>query len=405
MLDLLSVLKNNLCMFKKKYFLTGLTVFVLLQLFFYSFLMVFYQKVPFNQYLYDTGFHYIDDNRTQNGSFNIINALSAWDGQWYLRIADAGYTTKAEVDSHQGEKFLDKFAYAFLPLYPALVSITDIPIHNIQISAFILSNSILLAIFFSTYYVVTKLFSREVAMRTNFLLLFFPLGIFYRSYYAESLFLLLLIWFGYFLIKRKWWFVGMLLALLMLTKPNGTFLMVPLFLVLLQEVRKKKIAIWRAAGIFLFPLVTYVYLYVTSKIYMDDGWYWLSAHSYWGPKSPVLQTINSNLQTIWRFSSLPWHVYKSSKSEIIGFFIGLYLLFKSRKMPHPELWYISLSLLLIPLLIKSFTSYARYEMVAFPLFIYLATKLKSWWYEVFISISFVLFLYISLVFINWGWVE
>jgi len=367
--------------------------------------MTSYQQVPFDTYLYGTGYHYIDDNRVHALPFNLINALGAWDGQWYMRIAGSGYTTYAEVLTHQGQKFLDQYAFAFLPFYPVLVALVNVLIHNVLLSAFFLSNILLFADFFSIYYIVSKLYSEEIAMKTNFLLLFFPLSIFYRAYYAESLFLLLLLWFGYALIKRNWWFVGMTLTLLILTKPNGAFLFLPLFLVLFSEVRKKKIRLWKAIGFLCLPLLSYVYLFIISKMYMHNGLFWITAREYWGPKSGIIQTLSNNIQTIYHFPTLPFHVYQSSKTEIIAFFIGIFFFIKSRKLRYPELWYISLSLLFVPLLLKGFVSYARYEIVIFPLFIYLATKLKNVGYLTKLIIFFLLLLRISQIFINWGWVE
>ena len=42
-----------------------------------------------------------------NGQFNLINALGVWDGQWYLRIADAGYPSTAEIVNHRDPRYTD----------------------------------------------------------------------------------------------------------------------------------------------------------------------------------------------------------------------------------------------------------------------------------------------------------
>lgn len=392
-------------MFTKKYFLSGLIIFILLQLFYYVFLIAFHDIVPFNTYLYGTAFHYGNYSQQHNSNFNLLNALSAWDSQWYLRIAHAGYTSSQEVAAHAGKAFYDQYAYAFLPLYPLSIFFIDFFLHNTLASAFILNNIILIAIFFSSYYVISKLYSHEIAMRTNFLLLFFPLSVFYRSYYAESLFLLLLIWFGYTLVKRDWLFTSLLLYLLCLTKDNGIFLYLPLLYVIFNDIRHKKMHIFKAVAVVLFPLLAYAYLFLYGILLMGNGMVWVTAHAYWGYKATIVQTIGKNFQTIFTFFSLPLHVYKPSKTEVIAFFVGLFLLYKSRKFLKPEHWYIIIGLCIVPLLVKNFTSYARYEIVVFPFFIYLAKVLKGIWYDIAVIISFILLLIVSLVFINWGWVE
>jgi len=214
-----------------------------------------------------------------------------------------------------------------------------------------------------------------------------------------------LFWFGYTLIKRNWWVVGMTLMLLYLTKPNGAFLLLPLLYVLQKEIRQKKMQLWRAAGVIFLPLLSFVYLYISSKISMNDGMFWVAAHAYWGPKYSLIQTASNNIKAIFHFPQLPWHVYLTSKTEIIAFFAGIVFFIMSRQKKYPELWYIIMSLLFATLVVKGFTSYARYEMVAFPLFIYFATKLKGWWFELTVSVFYILLLYISLIFINWGWIE
>jgi hypothetical protein len=169
--------------------------------------------------------------------------------------------------------------------------------------------------------------------------------------------------------------------------------------------RQKKMPWWRAAGIVFLPLFAFVYLYISSRISMGNGMFWVTAHSYWGPKHSILQTVQNNIQTIFRFPKLLWHDYTSSQTEIIAFFIGIVFFVLSRQKKYPELWYLSFSLLFAPLLVKSFTSYARYEMVVFPIFIYFAIKLKGWWFYLATAIFYGLFLYVSLLFINWAWIE
>ena len=392
-------------MFRKDYFQHGLLIFLIVQLALYLFLIAANQLIPFNKYLYKTAFHYVEDTRVSRGSFNLLNAWSAWDGQWYYRIADAGYTTSAELAAHNNQVFLDQYAYAFLPLYPFSVAAIKLIIQDTAIAAFVFSNLVLIALFFTSYYIVTKLYSKEIALRTTFLLLLFPLSLFYRAYYAEGLFLLLLLWFGYALIKRHWCRICISFTLLCLTKINGVFLFIPLLYVLIEEFRKKKLSYGKATAIFIAPLTSFMLLFILSYNTMNDLSPWITAHAFWGPKSPILVTIGKNVTTILNFFSLPVHDYNPSKTEIVSFFLGLLLLIKTKKELKPELWWISLSLCITPLLIKSFTSYARYELVVFPFFIYLAMKLKGIWYYLTLG-GFIIFLFwFSLLFINWGWIE
>lgn len=392
-------------MFRKPYFLKGLVVFFLLHITYFLILLFSYQTVPLNKYLYSSGFHYIEDTRVTYHQFSFLNALSAWDGQWYYRIAHAGYTTKIETSAHAGHVFLDQYAYAFLPLYPYTVAFFDILIQNTLLSFFIVSNLILIALFFTTYYVVSKLYSSKIAMRTSFLLLFFPLGLFYRTYYSEGLFLLLLLWFSYVLIKRNWWQVCISLALLYLTKVNGLFLLIPLSYVLLKEVKDKKLSKIKALAIIIAPFISLTFLYFIGVLNMNYGFIWIYAHNFWGPKVSVIQNVFNNIQTIFNFVQLPFHDYKPSKTEILAFIAGIILLIKSKKVLRPELWWIAFALCVTPLFLKNFTSYARYEIVIFPFFIYLAKRLHGIWYYATVALFFTGLVWFSIIFLNWGWIE
>lgn len=392
-------------MFRKEHFQTGLLIFLIVQLAYYIFLMTAYNIIPFNKYLYNTAFHYVDDTRVSRGYFNLFNALSAWDGQWYYRIADAGYTTSEEIAAHQNQIFLDRYAYAFLPLYPLGIDILNLILHNTAIAAFVFNTIVIIALFFTSYYVVSKLYSPQIALRTTFLLLLFPLSLFYRVDYAEGLFLLLLLWFGYALVQRQWWRICISLSLLCLTKINGLFLFIPLLYVLIAALRKKKLTYGKAIAIFIIPFSSFFLLFFLSFILMDAVTPWITAHAFWGPKSSILVNIGKNFYTILSFFSLPVHEYNPSKTEILAFFIGLLFLIKTKKAIKPELWWMSLSLCLVPLLIKSFTSYARYELVVFPFFIYLGMKLKGIWYYLTLGGFVILLFWFSLLFINWNWIE
>jgi hypothetical protein len=103
-------------------------------------------------------------------------------------------------------------------------------IKEIKISAFLLSNLLLVANFSCLYFCWRKYFIKKTLIKALFLLFFFPGSVFFRSYFAENLLLLLLIIFAYYLMEKRYYKAGLVLSLLNLTKAN-VFLLNGLLLV------------------------------------------------------------------------------------------------------------------------------------------------------------------------------
>jgi len=259
----------------------------------------------------------------------------------------------------------------------------------------------LFANFFSFYYVVTKLYSEDIASRAVFFLFLFPFSIFYRSYFTEGLFLLLLLWFAYFTLQKRWLQAVICSAFLSITKPYGIVFLPILLINLYFSIQKKEVT-WRQAYLYLFlstvPLLIWFYF---CYIQTGNPFYWQVAESIFYPANNV---IFSNLKQIFLFWSLPFHGFHESKVDVSTLVFTFVLLLLSRKFLKPQLWSISLLLWFAPLLTKDLMSYTRFEIVSFPLFIYLGAKIKGVSFYV-VSGMFLVGLFVtSLYFINWYWI-
>lgn len=385
-------------MFAKKSFLIALSLFIFLNIFFYSFLFFFNTSVPFNSEIYSTqSHHYFSDPRIHNQPFELLRGIGAWDAQWYLRIADDGYPTNLN-------HYMGALTYAFFPLYPVLLAFGDLGVHNIELTAFLITIMLLLANFFSLYYVGTKLYSSSIALRATFLLYLYPFSLFFRSYYTEGIFLLLLLWFSYFLIKKRWFLTTLLMSLLFVTRPNGPFMGIIFLFFLYKGVRKKEISVIRAVSYTILSSVLFFgWLYFC---YLQTGkpFYWHEVQSVWYHSTTILTPLLHNLSTILSFFILPLHTARESKVDVIVIVIVLLLLIKSKKWLKPELWWISLLIFIVPLLLKDTMSYSRFQSVSFPLFFYLGYMVKGWRFGVISAIFAVLLFIAGLIFVNWYWV-
>lgn len=394
-------------MFRDKTFLISISLFIGLQIFLYLFLSFFYTAVPFEKSLYfNSSHHYVQDPRATDSQFSLLNALGAWDGQWYLRIADAGYPSKAVCDAHPDPRFMGALSYAFFPFYPLILAVFDLLFQNIELTAFIIGNVILLANFVSLYFVVTKLFTKAIAIRTIFLLFLFPFSIFYRAYFTEGIFLLLLIWFGYFLIKHKWFYSSVIAALLFVTRPNGLFMGLILLVTLYKAIRHHKFS-WLKAILYLalslVPIALWCYV---CYVLTGNALYWHKVQSIWFSSPSMLNTFTQNLEHLFGFFDYPIHGAKDSRIDVLTVVGTFILLMFSKKYfkKYPQLWWISFMIWLAPLLVKDLMSYTRYQIISYPIFIFLASRVRGWKFYLLSAIFLSLLLFTSLYFVNWQWV-
>ncbi len=336
------------------------SVFIILNVLLYLFILLFNSKIPFSKFDYtNNAHHYLIDPRITGGKFNFITAMGQYDAQWYLKIAKEGYPKNPTNTNLEQKQTLDGLSYAFFPLYSLILALVNLPIKNIELAAFITSNLIMVAIFFSLYIIIKEFYDENKALKTIFLLFYFPFAIFYRSYFTEGLFLLLLIWFAYFLIKKQWLRTAFFLSLLFITRPNGAFFGLLFLFFIINTYRRKQINM----RLFIYSL--------TMSILPFLGWlafcfvntrnpiYWMTVQSNWGYASFPF-SLFWNIFTISSFFSLPIHSFHASKIDVLTvIFVGI-LLFISRKKLRPELWWISFIIWIVPLITRDTMSFTRY---------------------------------------------
>ena len=257
--------------------------------------------------------------------------------------------------------------------------------------------------FYSLYYVTSGLYKEQIAYKTVFLLFLFPFSLFYRSYFTEGLFLLLLIWYCYFLIKRKWGALSLFQGLLTVTRPTGLFFL-PLTLILMAgSLINKKINPAKAL-IYLPLMFGFFALWLIFNYQMTGNiFYWKDVQTQWVSAKSFFDIMKHNYILLKSFFSLPFHAIHYSRVDILTFFGFGWVLWFSLSFLKKELWWVSFLMWIIPLVIRDTTSYSRYQIVSFPLFIYLSSILNRKHFALISSFLFALLLFLSLYFVNWYW--
>lgn len=187
-----------------------------------------------------------------------MNEQVAWDSEYYLSIAIAGYDDPKVAgiasDFAWGD-FTQRLCfpapgtdctslnYAFFPLYSWLTWVMALPLRLLPLTAIaratlaavIVSLLGALGAMLSLYFMSRESLGEEGGIRTAFYFLIFPSGFFLAQVYTEGLFLGLTFGSLAFLLARKWGWSALLAALAVWARPGGAILILPMAIVWVMD--------------------------------------------------------------------------------------------------------------------------------------------------------------------------
>lgn len=345
--------------------------------------------------------HYIPDPRINGGNFSLINALGQYDGQWYLKIASQGYPDHPASFTKDSKKEMGELLYNFFPLYPISIAIVNFFVRNIETSAFITNNLLLLGSVYSIYFVVSQWFSKKVALKTIVLILLFPFSIFLRGYYAEALRLLLFIWFCYGLWKKNFLIAALNVGLLCVTSGISLFLLI--FYLGVLWINRKKFTLLKL--LLYFGIACLPFLLWMSFCYLHTGDALIFVKTRYAWSRPPFFPLLYNVILIFIFPFLPVRNFYGSQLDVYCIIVTLSLVFLSKRTLPKIVWLATIVQALAPLLVQDSISFARFITILFPFFAYLAVTLNKKYYVILLFVFIVGLLVSSLYFINWYWIE
>ena len=285
------------------------------------------------------------------------------DSGWYKSIADYGYNGVPLTESANWTTANQH--YAFFPLLPYSIRfISSLLQCDFYVSGFILN---LMVLYFFVYYFIGLL--KVYSMDDNGifkLMLFvavFPFSMHLFFIYTESLFFTLLLACFYFIHQKKWYAFAIASALLVLTRPNGLFMIIPFYFLLLEQ--EGKLNFKSILNSFL-KIKTYILLSMPFAFllwlyyqYINTGnWFaFASAQAAWGKKTmfPFFAFFRSGF----------W------QQQFLSAYTILMLVYAFTKIKK---WKLSVQMLvwinaLLPLTAGSVTSMSRYLSILFPYYI------------------------------------
>ena len=287
----------------------------------------------------------------------IIGSLTAWDGSYYLGIAQDGY--HAEVDD-----FPD---YAFYPGYPIVVRATMVLTGgDAGLAALVAGNAAFFLALVALYALSVRHLEPARAVLSLWFLSLAPGAVAFALSYSDSLLLLLAACAFLAMETRHGWLAGIALALATLTRVPGILLGLPLLMLIIERDGWRPTRAW--LPLFLAPLVLvgfFGYLWWLT----GDPLAAASAQSYWREPDPADPAAILPVPGSSEGASLGMGV---APSWIIALWVGslafysFLLVFFRHDRIRPAYWVVAIIGLLTVFLSGRLQSAPRYLAVAWP---------------------------------------
>jgi hypothetical protein len=325
--------------------------------------------------------HYADKAIPKNAVRPMLDVLTSWDGIWYMRVIRLGYPRHVPSGITYDQ---DEARAAFFPLYPMLVRALDRVLPGGDTVAALVLNLALGAIaVWLVGLLARELFGIDIAERAMLLFVMFP-GSFVLSFaYTEALLLVLAAGCLLFLLRRQWWYAGVLAGLGTATRPNGIALVAACAVAALLAIRERRE--WRSLIAVLLAPTGFVAFQLWINRHAGERWVWFrvqteawSEGTSWG-YTALRRTAKAFISPL----TSPTNVITAV--SVLTLVLLLWLLHRYR-LPAPVVAYVTVVVLLM-LIPNTVTARPRFVYTAFPLFIsaaaWLQRKHRDWWTYIF----------------------
>jgi hypothetical protein len=292
-----------------------------------------------------------------------IWSFGNFDGVHYLRIAQNGY--------------VDAFYQAFFPLFPVLIKLFNFFPRDLNMNRNIFVDKSYFYIGFllaNLFLLVSLWIYRKISNNTDYiweilLILSFPTAFYFGAIYTESLFLLLLILFLFFLSKKNFLGAGLVTALASLTKVTGVLFLVPLVIAFFKE---RKVDFRSVLSLVVAPLglISYMgYLWVS----FGNPLFFLTSQPGFGAGRSALPIVTLP-QVFWRYFKMFVTVkdptqFMTITNEFVFSAVILGIIIWSFKKVSIERWWLALLFYLVPTLTGTLSSMPRYVLFSYILLI------------------------------------
>jgi hypothetical protein len=281
--------------------------------------------------------------------------LQAWDARWYRVVAARGYL---DIPHHQSDT-------AFFPFFPALMNVLRPLGLSSWTSGLVLANLGLLAALVAVYELAVTWLPEAAARRSIVYVALVPLGYVFSMAYPESLVLAAMAGAGAAAVRRRWALAAALAALAAAGRPEGVFVAVPLAALAARASRAelpRALAAAASAPAALAAVAAY------ERVVVGDPIAFSHAQVEWGRRFSPLGIGHAVGELLHASGNNLW----LARDATFAVVYALLLLVAYRvRVPWP--WIVSgLAIVVLPLETGSFTSDARFGLLALPVYAGLA---------------------------------
>ncbi|KAB8140562.1 hypothetical protein F8S13_22700 [Chloroflexia bacterium SDU3-3] len=320
----------------------------------------------------------------------LATCWTVWDGDYYKAIALHGYT-------FQGVTWP---SISFFPLYPLLIRLL-LPLFggSAALAALFVSHVALLAALLLLHRLLIADFGERVADRSIWMLLLFPMSMFFAAGYTESLALALVVLLVWAIRGQRWWLAGAAGFFLALARLPGVLAAPILLYAYLDHVGWRWRALrWPALASLLPPLGLALFMAYQWRRF-GTPWAFLIAQRQWEQQLSPPWVIPLTL--IQRLGEQPLAIYGLH----LAFWLLGIALAATVCLRMPRIYQLVL-LIWLPAFLASWAfSLGRHMLVGFPAFVALALWAEVRWVRwLLVALLLPLLLICTALFVNTFWV-
>lgn len=313
---------------------------------------------------------------------NFWESFSNWDGNHFIDIAKNGYS--------------QNFQFSFFPIFPLFLKTVNLFLGNYIFSAiFINSVSIYLGIKFLAKLVVQE-FDIETASRIILLILVFPASFYFLTVYSESLFFLFTV-LAFYSLKKENFFTSAVFAILAsLTRLAGIAVVCSLIADYFfgKKEKHKWIVLFSPLGLIFYSFFLF-YKYGNPFLY-------ITAEAYW---QRFLAVPGVSLwQTMIGLTDVSNKVSVGDYFDLFFAILAMGLSIRSIKVLKPKYSVFAFISAVIPFATTSLSSYTRFVLPVFPVFLMMALAKNRFFTTIYKLIGIIFLPFFIYLFLNGYWV-
>lgn len=290
-----------------------------------------------------------------------LTRLATWDAQHYLFLSESGWLP-------------DNRSSAFYPMVPALIKIGGAVFGNNIIGGLVLCNLFSLVGFYVFFLFARREFGPAVGLLGLMLMLAFPGGVFFQLLYSEAPSVFFVSLFFYFLTRDNYRAAAVAAFFLPLCRGVGLFAIVPFAWTVFVSWRKGETGpyslIWA-----LSPLMGWGFYFFVIFLYTGNPFEMFRSMRYFGSGASVWNIFDVPLLVKETLAITYLHDYKGSLIDRLWMIPIIPALFLLWKKDNKAYFLYALVMVMVPVMTGRYTSFTRYVVLAFPIFLIYAEVL------------------------------